>query len=829
MSERVKVPTKAPEAKKENVMSQTRETESSQSMNSPGDRILFLQRTIGNQAVQRLFNSGAIQAKLRIGQPNDKYEQEADRISEQVMRMPEPQLQRQPLEEEEEEIQAKPIAEQITPLVQRQIEEEEEEEPIQTKALSEQITPLVQRQEEEEEEEIQTKPLAEQITPLAQRQVEEEEEALRTKKVSNLSSEVTPEIAANISALKGSDGHPLPKTVRDFFEPRFGYDFSQVRIHADTKAVDSARELNAYAYTVGQNVVFGPGEYAPGTTKGKKLLAHELTHTIQQGANKSIQKKLTISNVPGIIIQCAIPTSINDVTMTKASTVNDSSLESNADAVQENIPSIQKVIHVSNNTNVIQRRRIPTHADITRLVSGTNLPANRSGLARLVRHSMAQLNIRTQRPAVRERARGALSSTQFSALPRWQQDLRLAQAIYDLHQRLRHGDPRLYMTGIRPTTLDAANLATLVRLANEHLMAIVSGAHDTSIGQVFGIGHVFGTSNIDKAKTNYTNAKTKMNSLHPRGIVTDRSGYVREVHSEGWSDGYQIMVSDRTLDNPTDNESIITLIHESMHAGNNSGNNSIDDRGYISTAIFTRMSERDKLRNAAHYEVVPYRILGGAYAYLAPPPLPVFIPASTAAPLTATQRGVRQASERFRKAWGVAGNLHSLYVNVHLNPTRWDVPLPAEYEGAHLSARFQNTLPFWSKVEKMTIHRKTTISPTSADPSRQPVSRIDVALSEGVVRKLSQAMLYVPQTQSAAQTFINSKTTASQRAAIAGNAARIGNLLLRLVLHDIRYRYGRITGTFTRDLAVVRRLARADRDDFSEILRPRAPSAFPYP
>ncbi len=96
MSERVKVTTKAPEAKKVNVMSQTRETESSQSMDSPVDRILFLQRTIGNQAVQRMMKSGVIQAKLKIGQPNDKYEQEADRVADQVLRMPDPRLQRAP-------------------------------------------------------------------------------------------------------------------------------------------------------------------------------------------------------------------------------------------------------------------------------------------------------------------------------------------------------------------------------------------------------------------------------------------------------------------------------------------------------------------------------------------------------------------------------------------------------------------------------------------------------------------------------------------------------------------------------------------------------------
>jgi hypothetical protein len=66
-------------------------------------------------------------------------------------------------------------------------------------------------------------------------------------------------------------------------EPRFGHDFSQVRVHTDTRAAESARAANALAYTVGSNVVFGAGQYALGTTKGRNLLAHELTHTVQQG------------------------------------------------------------------------------------------------------------------------------------------------------------------------------------------------------------------------------------------------------------------------------------------------------------------------------------------------------------------------------------------------------------------------------------------------------------------------------------------------------------------------------------------------------------------
>lgn len=80
-----------------------------------------------------------------------------------------------------------------------------------------------------------------------------------------------------------SPGQPLDPGTRAFMESRFGHDFSQVRIHSDRKAAESARSVDALAYTVGQNLVFSPGQYEPKTIKGKKLLAHELTHTIQQG------------------------------------------------------------------------------------------------------------------------------------------------------------------------------------------------------------------------------------------------------------------------------------------------------------------------------------------------------------------------------------------------------------------------------------------------------------------------------------------------------------------------------------------------------------------
>lgn len=173
----------------------------------PALQILGMHQTLGNQAIQHLASTcpafsacptgGAchtcplrVQPKLIVGQPGDPYEQEADQVAEEVLRMPEPY-----------------------------------------RAESE--------------------------------------------------SEVAPDVEAQIDALR--DGrHPLSESIRAFFEPRFGYDFSQVRVHTDARAAESAQAINARAYTLGRSIVFGPGQYAPGTPAGQRLLAHELAHVVQQ-------------------------------------------------------------------------------------------------------------------------------------------------------------------------------------------------------------------------------------------------------------------------------------------------------------------------------------------------------------------------------------------------------------------------------------------------------------------------------------------------------------------------------------------------------------------
>ncbi|MFN0085503.1 MAG: DUF4157 domain-containing protein [Blastocatellia bacterium] len=262
------------------------------------DNLLYLQRTIGNRAVNRL-----IQAKLEVGQPGDEYEREADQVAEQVLRMPEQEtaaparsagnqiqrfipkkedeLQRQAMEEEEEQrkrpkeedaVQMKPS--NAASLIQRQAtpEEEqrkrpEEEAMMQMKRAS--ASGSIQRQAANPEEEERKKRV-------------EEEQPIQAKEQPGETPWVSARAESQIERLGG--GEPIPESTRAFFEGRFGRDFSQVRVHNDAQAAGSARAINAKAYTTGNEIVFGAGEYAPETGEGKKLLAHELAHTIQQGA-----------------------------------------------------------------------------------------------------------------------------------------------------------------------------------------------------------------------------------------------------------------------------------------------------------------------------------------------------------------------------------------------------------------------------------------------------------------------------------------------------------------------------------------------------------------
>jgi hypothetical protein len=204
-----------------------------------------------------------IEAKLTIGQPNDKYEQEADRVADHVMRTPEDAIPdgRMPAND----------------TTQRSCSScGEEENVLQTKPLYTQISPLIQCQPIEEEEGIQAK-------SQIQKQPVEEEEELQAKVSDGQPIRINTSIENGINREKGN-GQLLPSKTREFMENRFGVDFGKVNVHTDANASEMNQELGAKAFTVGNDVYFNENKYNPNSIDGKHLLAHELTHTVQQGS-----------------------------------------------------------------------------------------------------------------------------------------------------------------------------------------------------------------------------------------------------------------------------------------------------------------------------------------------------------------------------------------------------------------------------------------------------------------------------------------------------------------------------------------------------------------
>ena len=212
-----------------------------QRINTPST-IHGLKRALGNREML-----GLIQAKLRIGPPDDEYEQEADRIADQVVRMSDAEVAKQA----DEETQAHTLCSRsIVNHTPRSFQR------------------IVEPADEEKEDEEVVQPKSHEVPPHRLSRHDE----------------------AHIRSLEGS-GRELAQSDKAFFEPRFGHDLSQVRLHTDGSANHVARQLDATAFTIGRNIFFAKGRYDPITTRGRRLIAHELTHVLQQESGSAVRRQ----------------------------------------------------------------------------------------------------------------------------------------------------------------------------------------------------------------------------------------------------------------------------------------------------------------------------------------------------------------------------------------------------------------------------------------------------------------------------------------------------------------------------------------------------------
>ena len=226
------------------------------------------------------FNTG-VQTKLSLGKPGDKYEKEADGMADAVVNnsKSKPLIQNKEISSVQRESLASPQEDEKLGTAEQRMEED--------KLVQEK--PIIQKEESPEEEEMLNMKEKPEEEEMINKMEEEEEETMQAK--SDNPSQVSAQNLPQQLKSKSGKGKTLAKPIKAEMETSFGTDFSDVKIHTDAEAVDMNKSLNAQAFTYGRNVFFNSGKYDPGSTKGKHLLAHELTHVVQQNASKKIQRE----------------------------------------------------------------------------------------------------------------------------------------------------------------------------------------------------------------------------------------------------------------------------------------------------------------------------------------------------------------------------------------------------------------------------------------------------------------------------------------------------------------------------------------------------------
>ena len=238
------------------------------------------------------FFGPKIQKKLKTGAVGDKYEVEADHVADKVVNnnasgggllQSKEQVQQKPISETISSVQAKDMKEEES--VQKKSDKKEEEKPVQKKT-----------DKKEEEKPVQAKcDACEKEDKVQKKDKKEEEKPVQKKEQSSETEIQNNELEGKLDSSKGS-GTGLDKKTKGEMESGFGADFSNVKIHTDSNAVHMSQELGAQAFTNGNDVYFNKGKYNPNSKEGKHLLAHELTHTVQQTG--MVQKKSTLEDHP---------------------------------------------------------------------------------------------------------------------------------------------------------------------------------------------------------------------------------------------------------------------------------------------------------------------------------------------------------------------------------------------------------------------------------------------------------------------------------------------------------------------------------------------------
>jgi hypothetical protein len=500
------------------------------------------------------------------------------------------------------------------------------------------------------------------------------------------------EAAPEVESVISSSGRPLDRETRHYMESRIVFDFSKVRIHTDSRAAASAKSLNARAYTVGNNIVFGAGRYSPQTAEGRKLIAHELTHTVQQQRH-----------VP------APPSPIRAKTAQKARKIPLREAAANLRREQD-----KRAATILAKGPV--QFRVPTTADLKALFTSGTVPED----VLKDRIQLALTRIKVDPGVGRDPTEKKKTLKTTDSIAEIMKKVFPAPHVFDeaayeaavdvtdrteVYQSVADAEARV-------TSADKPRLKTIMGDAAK--LIDECAADDSDLQSVFG-------TRKNVAKAVYVKAKAALNKASANvdtKITTDYNLDDPETGLGGWARFSDQQVHFRANVVKATDEALakIIIIHEACHLADPT----VKDDVYYGRPGFEHKTEDEKVKNAAHYEEIPARKLGKSKYQRSDGSFIDFTPAASGAK-GLEERVKEKAVAYFRKAWDKAADVHKFIRDI-----RGD-----ELKG--------NTASFHAKEPRIReISRLMHLTVHEQPPATAAVNQVDVVLAEGVVRAMNR-------------------------------------------------------------------------------------------
>ena len=541
------------------------------------------------------------------------------------------------------------------------------------------------------DQKLELKPLSA-AAPLPDAEKKKEEQIPVQRKAE--SAAVVQEDATGVDEVLRSPGRPLDDQTRRHMEAKIGFDFGKVRVHSEEPAAISAKYMGALAYTVGSHVAFGNGRYSPQTEEGRKLLAHELAHTVQQNrgaevAGRSLSYGKSRRRQPD-----------DELTQLGAS-ANDSGTISVSEAASKLQREQDSRIGRARAIGPV-RFRVPTTADLKKLFTSGNVPESvlKDRIEVALTRMAAEKRLKTS-DAVPEIMKKIFPSAGVF-------DEKAYEDAVDVNDRSKVYQ-NLLDAETKVTSADQPKLKTV--LGDSATLIDDCVADDTNLASVFGSKKDVAKANYPKAKTAIQNAAANIDTA----ITTDYNLDDPEIGLGGWAtfSNQHVHFMQKVVKVTDEKLAKVTIIHEASHLSDPS----VKDKGYYGSKGFEGRPDDEKVTNAAHYEEVPRRKLGKSIYQRADGTFIDFKPGMSSAGTAETfeDKVRRKVDEFFRMAWDKAVDVQEFIRDIRKEGLAGSTTT--------FNAKRVRILEL-SRLMHLTVHEQPAATAS--------INQVDLILSEGV-------------------------------------------------------------------------------------------------